>query len=128
MNFERHKEAKDSLGIGLKANADTIRQLYYLDYEEADYHSGIARRSPMVISDSREIIEVLARIERRESDPNDYAIDIESPDQFGSLVPLWQYRGKWLRFQATGFQAISANDYDNEFFRRETYFLIPTRE
>lgn len=128
MNFKRHKEGKETLGIGLKANADTICQLYFFDYDQAGYHSGIARRSPVIIADAKEVFEVLDRIEKRIDDLNDYAIEIETPDQFGSLIPLWQYRGKWIRFQATGFQAISANDYDNEFSRREAYFLIPTRE
>lgn len=129
MDFERNKEVKESIGIGIKANAPHIRSLYYLEIDIEDFHNdrfqGIARRSPIIISDVREAFDILYEIEMGKRNPEDYVIELETEDQVGSLEPLWKYRGRWLKFLGRGFPAVSAYDRPGEFNSREIIIKVP---
>jgi len=126
MNFERGKEVKEAIKLGVKANAPRILNLYILDDEPVDFNTGLVRKTPNIV-DPKVAMEYLIKIAEGQMDLQDFCFEMETPDGIGSLEPLWKYRGKYLKFRAGGYQAVSAYDYNNEFTNREILILIPPK-
>lgn len=130
MTFERKKEVKESLGIGIKANAILINNFYVLEAEIDDFnflHSRIVKKSPLIITDPRQVFDILEQVSLGNVIPSEFCFEADSGNypSTGPLINLEEMRGKYVKYRGGGFPAVSAYDKSDEFTNREVFFLIP---
>lgn len=125
MDFERGKEIKEAIGVGLKANAPLIQTFYHIDIE-VDM-TGVQRRYPMAV-DPKEVFEILTQISNERILPDLYAFEEEWIDNFHptKIQMLEDYKGKYVRYSGLFIPPSAFEEREpSELIRKEAYFLIP---
>lgn len=125
MNFERKSDAKETIGIGLRANAPIINNFFVLETDILDRClDGPGPRSPVILDDPKRIWQILEMVAEGKIPPCDFCFDVEGPDYGVSsrLIFLDECRGKYVRYIA---HSMSPSFYAEDFIGTEGFFLIP---
>lgn len=132
MDFERHKDGKEALGVGLRANALTINNFYVLKTDIIQHRAdnglviGLPNRSPMIIYEPKTIWQILEMVAKGTLTPSDFCFDIIEPDSVMSskMFFLRDLRGRYVRYIA---RSINPSSEPDDFIGTEGLFLIPEK-
>lgn len=108
MKFERGLDTKESIGIGLKANAPIIENLFLEDIT-VEYETGLTGKELNIVNHS-DVSQTLGEIEIGQLPADQYHFEEEQP-MWGNanLKHLKDYAGKYVKYLNN--KSISAYDY-----------------
>jgi hypothetical protein len=135
MKFVRGVDPKESMGIGIKANALTFDTIYIVQ-KYGIFETGEPREELMEIKDAESIKAIIENIvSGKINNLEDFVFSHcgaywdDFPDRFkcSGLNKFSDYRGRYLKYKSRPLDRDISHDseYDEEDFNKEMIFLVP---